>query len=204
MSKGYTIQKDNKTYRVTKSGKLDKRYKTSRNSTILKKKVSKPMKQSFNWWRYIALVLALALAMIFIIRITEIRMEMLKANPQLIAPFISYDTTYEPVFMENPNYWKGVASWYGESPEHCVGCRADLLMANGQRYNENARTVAFNRLPLGSMVKVTNLANGESVEAEVTDTGGFESLGRIIDLSKGVKELLNCTDLCEVSVAEIS
>jgi rare lipoprotein A len=38
-------------------------------------------------------------------------------------------------------------------------------------------------LPFGSMVRVTNLANGKSVVVKVNDRGAFKN-GRIIDLSK--------------------
>ena len=97
--------------------------------------------------------------------------------------------------------WLGTASYYSESG--CVGCSPTLTMANGERFNENSLTVAFNKLPLGSLVRVTNLTNEQAVTAKVTDTGGFESLGRIIDLSKGTKEVINCSDLCQVRVEEI-
>jgi rare lipoprotein A len=45
-----------------------------------------------------------------------------------------------------------------------------------------AYTAAHKTLPLGTYVKVTNLANGKSVVAKITDRGPFVS-GRIIDLS---------------------
>lgn len=38
-------------------------------------------------------------------------------------------------------------------------------------------------LPFGSMVRVTNLANGRSVVVKVNDRGAFKR-GRIIDLSR--------------------
>lgn len=97
--------------------------------------------------------------------------------------------------------WSGVASYYSESG--CVGCSPTLTMANGERFDEDALTIAFNKLPLGSLVRVTNLANEQGVTVEVTDRGGFEALGRVADLSKAVKEVINCSDLCEVRVEEI-
>ena len=97
--------------------------------------------------------------------------------------------------------WNGTASYYSEAG--CVGCRADLLMANGKSFKDEGMTVAFNKLPLGAFVEVTNVSNGQAVTVEVTDRGGFEPLGRIIDLSKGVKEVINCSDLCEVKVKEL-
>ncbi len=38
-------------------------------------------------------------------------------------------------------------------------------------------------LPFGSLVRVTNIANGKSVVVKVNDRGAFKR-GRIIDLSK--------------------
>jgi rare lipoprotein A (peptidoglycan hydrolase) len=97
--------------------------------------------------------------------------------------------------------WSGVASYYSE--DGCIGCSPTLTMANGKRFDENAMTLAFNRLPLGSRVLVTNGVTGSSVEAEVTDTGGFEKLGRIADLSKGLKEAIGCGDLCQVKIVKL-
>lgn len=94
--------------------------------------------------------------------------------------------------------WKGTASYY--SVAGCVGCREDLLMANGQKFDEDAMTLAFNWLPLNTEVLVRNVSNGAEIKATVTDTGGFNELGRIADLSKGLKEALGCNDLCEVEV----
>ena len=94
----------------------------------------------------------------------------------------------------------GLASYY--SVAGCVGCRDDLLMANGERFDETAMTLAFNWLPLGTVVEVTNVLTGDSRLAEITDTGGFNKLGRIADLSLGLKEALNCSDLCRVEIVE--
>lgn len=97
--------------------------------------------------------------------------------------------------------WEGVASYY--SREGCVGCSKNLLMANGKPLVNENLTVAFNKLKLGSKVKVINLKNNMSVMATVTDTGGFERLGRIIDLTVGTKNAINCSDLCRVKVEEL-
>ncbi len=70
---------------------------------------------------------------------------------------------------------RGIASWYGPGFQ---GKRA----ANGKRYNMYAMTAASKVLPLGSMVKVTNLRNHRSVIVKITDRGPFVGK-RIIDLS---------------------
>ncbi len=69
----------------------------------------------------------------------------------------------------------GLASWYGP-PYH------NHQAADGSVFDQNALTVAHRELPLGTMVRVTNVATGESVMAKVTDRGPFVQ-GRILDLS---------------------
>jgi rare lipoprotein A len=69
----------------------------------------------------------------------------------------------------------GMASWYGPPYHNRKG-------ADGTIYNQNAMTAAHRELPLGSVVRVTNLANNESVYVRITDRGPFID-GRIIDLS---------------------
>lgn len=76
-------------------------------------------------------------------------------------------------------------------------------MANGRPLADEALTVAFNKLPLGSIVHITNVKNGASVSAEVADTGGFERHGRIIDLTPAVRDALRCGGLCEVIVDKL-
>ena len=97
--------------------------------------------------------------------------------------------------------WTGTASWY--SREGCIGCSANLHMANGQPLDDDALTVAFNRLPLGRQVRVTNAESRMTVVATITDTGGFERHNRIIDVTPAVRDAINCGGLCEVEVVEI-
>ncbi len=69
----------------------------------------------------------------------------------------------------------GLASWYG--PPYAGRKGADGLV-----YNQNALTAAHLTLALGTVVRVTNLVNGQSVVVRITDRGPFVR-GRIIDLS---------------------
>lgn len=94
----------------------------------------------------------------------------------------------------------GLASYYSRSG--CIGCHPNFIMANGQPLDDSKHTVAFNRAPLGTMVKVTNVKTGSEVVAEVTDTGGFEKLKvpKIIDLSVATKNAIGCSDICQVEV----
>jgi rare lipoprotein A len=58
----------------------------------------------------------------------------------------------------------GEASWYG-AQHH------GKQTASGKIYDQAALTAAHANLPFGSKIKVTNLANGKSVEVEITDRG---------------------------------
>ncbi len=69
----------------------------------------------------------------------------------------------------------GYASWYGTKFH---GRRT----ANGEVYDMWGMTAAHKTLPIPSYVRVTNVANGESVVVLVNDRGPFHD-GRIIDLS---------------------
>ena len=69
----------------------------------------------------------------------------------------------------------GLASWYGERHQ---GRRT----ASGELYDMYRFTAAHRVLPLGTLVLVTNLGNGRSVEVRVNDRGPTVA-GRIIDVS---------------------
>jgi peptidoglycan lytic transglycosylase len=70
---------------------------------------------------------------------------------------------------------QGEASYYGAE---LAGNRT----ASGERFNPAALTCAHRSLPLGTMVRVTNLANGRSVTLRVNDRGPF-ARSRILDMS---------------------
>ena len=55
--------------------------------------------------------------------------------------------------------------------------------ANGERFDQSAKTAAHKKLPFGTKVKVTNVENGKSVIVRINDRGPFVK-GRIIDLSR--------------------
>ena len=55
--------------------------------------------------------------------------------------------------------------------------------ADGEIYDMEKLTAAHRTLPFGTWVRVTNLANGKTVDVRITDRGPFVD-GRIIDLSK--------------------
>lgn len=61
--------------------------------------------------------------------------------------------------------------------------------ASGEKYKHNKLTAAHKSLPFGTKVKVTNLANNQTVEVVINDRGPYVE-GRIIDLSKSAAEKL--------------
>ena len=76
----------------------------------------------------------------------------------------------------------GIASWYGPPYHNRRG-------SNGEIYNMHAMTAAHRTLPLGSVVRVTNVKTGESALVRITDRGPFVD-GRILDLSLAAAEKL--------------
>lgn len=93
---------------------------------------------------------------------------------------------------------EGNASYY--STTGCLGCSPTLTMANGEPLDDSKITVAYNRAPLNSYVTVTNILTMQSVRAKVTDRGGFERHGKLIDLSVATKNAIGCGSTCPVKV----
>lgn len=71
----------------------------------------------------------------------------------------------------------GVASWYGKDFH---GRRT----AGGEQFDKDGLSAAHRTLPLGSMVRVTNLENSRNITLRVNDRGPFIK-SRVIDLSYG-------------------
>jgi rare lipoprotein A len=74
----------------------------------------------------------------------------------------------------------GKASYYGDG----FNGRGT---ANGEVFDNTALTAAHRTLAFDTMVKVTNLANGESIEVRINDRGPYGP-GRVIDLSAAAFE----------------
>ena len=76
----------------------------------------------------------------------------------------------------------GMASWYGPNYNKKRG-------ADGNVYDQDGMTAAHRTLPLGSIVRVTNLKNGIKTTLRITDRGPFVT-DRMIDLSIGAAKAL--------------
>ncbi|MGA2469021.1 MAG: septal ring lytic transglycosylase RlpA family protein [Thermodesulfobacteriota bacterium] len=84
--------------------------------------------------------------------------------------------------MESREVQYGVASWYG-------GEFHGRSTSSGEVYDMYQLTCAHNTLPLGTIVMVTNLENGRSLELKVNDRGPFVK-ERIIDVSYAAAQML--------------
>ena len=82
---------------------------------------------------------------------------------------------------------EGLASYYGP------GFNGQLT-ASGSRFDMNALVAAHPSYPFGTILRVTNLANGRAVQVRVVDRGpaqGPQNEGVIIDLSRKAADRLD-------------
>jgi len=91
------------------------------------------------------------------------------------SPELEIPTDTKPLLVET-----GIASWYG-APYH------NRRASNGEVYDMHAMTAAHRTLPLGSIVRVTNLESKQSATVRITDRGPFIE-GRIVDLSQAAAQ----------------
>ena len=80
-----------------------------------------------------------------------------------------------PMLRHAPRGEVGMASWYGIE-------RQGKPTASGELFDKDRLTAAHRKLPLGTMVRVTNLKNLKSTVLRINDRGpGLP--GRVIDVS---------------------
>jgi rare lipoprotein A len=90
-------------------------------------------------------------------------------------PYEVLGSRYVPQTERRGFSQEGVASWYGKRFH-------GKKTASGEPYDMYAMTAAHPTLPIPSYVRVTSLANGQSVVVRINDRGPFHRQ-RIIDLS---------------------
>lgn len=81
---------------------------------------------------------------------------------------------------------EGLASYYGKEFH-------GRLTASGVPFDMNAMVAAHPSYPFGTMLRVTNLANGRSASVRIVDRGPAAPAradGVIIDLSRGAADVL--------------
>ena len=76
----------------------------------------------------------------------------------------------------------GVSSWYGPNFH-------GKLTANGEVFDQYGVTAAHKTLPLGTVVRVTNLDNSKSIILRINDRGPYID-GRMLDCSYGAAKKL--------------
>ena len=86
----------------------------------------------------------------------------------------------------------GISSWYGPNFH-------GKLTANGEVYDQYGVTAAHKTMPLGTVVKVTNVDNGKSVILRINDRGPYVG-NRILDCSYGAATKLGFKDLGTANV----
>jgi rare lipoprotein A len=86
----------------------------------------------------------------------------------------------------------GRASWYGHALQ-------GLPTATGEAYDMNGMTCAHRTLPLGSLVRVTNLRNHRSLVLRVNDRGPMVET-RVVDLSYAAAKRLGFSHIGIVRV----
>jgi rare lipoprotein A len=96
----------------------------------------------------------------------------------LLAGCATSETAIDPRGYDE----RGGASFYGARHQ---GKRT----ASGERFDQAELTAAHRRLPFGTRVQVTNLANQRSVVVRVNDRGPHKR-SRLIDLSRAAAEQL--------------
>lgn len=93
----------------------------------------------------------------------------------------------EPILSET-----GIASWYGPG---FIGRK----VADGTIFDPNAMTAAHRTLPLGTIIRVTNLTNQREVLLRVNDHGPFVE-GRILDLTPAAAKAI---DMYRAGIAKV-
>jgi rare lipoprotein A len=96
------------------------------------------------------------------------------------APEVSQPS---PISVPDQTYREtGIAAWYGKELH-------GQKTASGETFDMNALTAAHRTLPLGTIIRVTNLDNFKSIKVKINDRGPFVK-SRILDLSlSAAKEL---------------
>ena len=100
-------------------------------------------------------------------------------------------------FVDERTYstWRRVDAYIAEGEATWRDDRFDERIAlNGLVFENDALTVAHRHLPIPSYVRITNLANGVSTVARVTDRGPFRS-DELVDVSRATALRLGFGDV---------
>jgi rare lipoprotein A len=106
----------------------------------------------------------------------------------LVAAGPNYPAGYHPTGQT----MTGVSSWYGPG---FVG----RSTASGTPYDPELLTCAMLSVPLGTVIRVTNLANNAAADVMVTDRGPYVG-NRVIDLSHAAAVAIGNSGLATVRI----
>jgi rare lipoprotein A len=110
------------------------------------------------------------------------RVEPLAPAPAPPAPPVELTKKTHHILSFHGNPLRGLASWYGEVWN-------GRQTASGETFDDTKLTAAHKTLPLGTIVRVTDMENMKSVVVKINDRGTLAP-NRIIDLSSAAaKEL---------------
>lgn len=101
------------------------------------------------------------------------------ATVVVAALFLSGCVTTEAADKIVKKSYHGHASWY----------KSGKKTASGEKFNPHAVSVAHRYLPFGTVLRITHVGNGNTIEAVVNDRGPFIK-GREIDVSLGAAQKL--------------
>jgi rare lipoprotein A len=104
------------------------------------------------------------------------------SRPDLPKPYKVLGQWYQPLPDARGFRQTGIASWYGRDFH-------GKKTSNGEIYDMYAESAAHKTLPLGTIVLVRNLENGQELPLRINDRGPFVA-GRIIDLSYAAAQKL--------------
>ena len=104
-----------------------------------------------------------------------------EGSAPLASPVMPVEKEKLPRFAQS-----GLASWYTRTAKM-------TRTANGEQMGADKLTAAHRTLPMDTIVRVTNLKNGKSIQVRINDRGPFVG-GRVIDLSHDAATLLGMKD----------
>ena len=110
----------------------------------------------------------------------------------LLDTLVAAGPNYPPGYHPTGQTLTGVSSWYGPG---FVG----RSTASGTPYDPELLTCAMLSVPLGTVIRVTNLANNVAVDVMVTDRWPYVG-NRIIDLSHAAAQAIGNSGLATVRI----
>lgn len=99
------------------------------------------------------------------------------------SPKVAANSSFQPALSSRiVGVMSGMASWYGPGFD-------GNYSASGEVFNANDLTAAHPSLPFGTLVRVVNMDNGQSVVVRINDRGPYAE-GRVIDMSTAAANVI--------------